>query len=250
MAKTLDPNRELDRFQVRAYDSFDRYLRSVDAVRDANDRTDLSKGFAVDAAFRLGTGWEYLQHRWLVAVVSKDSRKLIKQNEKMIASAWEKLPPGTRDVFLPVADHTRRTGLKERDIEVLLDPQDRNIGFADVSAWLKSANKYAATKYIEPIQRLADDEEASSLLDLLKSMRNFIAHGSRDSASRLNRAVRPRQNGEGLAGARNAPLVRAKYGVDDLGTYLHGRVDASGTGWSRMAYIAQRVSDITATLKV
>lgn len=243
----LDPNREIDEFRARALRSQQRYQRLSQAIELAPDRSALRKGLAVDAVFRLGVEWELLQHRWYVAAIARDPSKLISSNLDRIRAI--KVQDQLRDVFNVSVDHRSPTRLKQAEIERLVDPQDRNIGFTDMQAWRTAATRDLAPTYIERVCRLADDLPSSSLLDLLKGMRDYIAHNSRDASRRLNKLVSPRGSSDriGLAGVVNSPLARASYGVRDLGTYLNRDLGYPAT--NRVDFIHDRVLYLAETLR-
>ncbi|MEO5920183.1 MAG: hypothetical protein ABIQ01_03490 [Pseudolysinimonas sp.] len=253
---TLDPNRELDEFIVRSNSSHERYIRVFDALVDSTDASNLRKGLAVDAAFRLGSEWELFQHRWHVACIARDGSRLIAEQESKVADAISKLPTATREVLGVTAGHLSLSRLTGSQIERLVHPLDRNVVFPDVAAWSRVAKRYLAPPYVGRVQRIQSSIESSSLLDLLKALRNAIAHGSRDSKGRLNRLASARVAGgtEGLAGNRNAPLVRAKYGIADIGTYLHTWTGLPGyrtfAEGNRMTLIHDRTQDIAKALRV
>jgi hypothetical protein len=252
--RTLDPNRELDEFQSRADDSYARYARLFRVVSGAHDVNALRKGLAVDAAFRLGSEWETFQHSWHVAAIAKDSTKLIASERQRIEEIVSKVPEANREVFNVTFTHQNLTRLKGSDIERLLDPQNRNITFADTSAWREQTNKYLSRTYMAKVNRIYSSDADSCVLELLKSLRNAIAHGSLDAKARLNRAVRPRANQLGISGPENDALLRDTYGIRDIGTYLHGWTGATGLRLqpegTRVALIHTRVADIAKLLRV
>lgn len=243
----LDPNREIEEFLARTSTSHERHLRVVEAIDDAPDRASLRKGLAVDAMFRLGVEWELLQHRWHVAAISRDPSKVIAREIEHIAAVQGKVRKNSARVFDVSINHRKPTRLKQSEIEQLVDPQDRNLGFADMQAWRRVATKDLASIYVERVCRLADDPKSASFLDLVKSMRDYIAHGSRDASRRLNRMVAPRIDGEaGLVGSINEPLARAQNGIRDLGTYLN---DLGYPATNRLDLIHLRVQGLAEKLR-
>lgn len=254
--KKLSPDRELDTFRKRASDSYRRYVELYEAVGASSSATDLRRGLATDAAFRLGTEWESLQHRWHIAAISVRPHRLIEQHLTMVSKRVSSLDEATRDVFGVSVTPSKKTSLTRAEIESLVNDDGKNVTFRDSAEWAKKSAGVLAGTCNARIKTITQDETQSSLLDLLKALRNAIAHGSTNATGLLTHNVRPRGDGlVGLVGAQNEPFVIRKSSPRDLGKYLHAwthdpqtdRLKAEG---SRMTLLHRRVLAISENLRL
>jgi hypothetical protein len=249
----LNPTTDLDRFQANLDDSMDRYRRVFEALDSSPDKTDLRKGIAVDAVFRLGAEWENFQHRWQIAAISQDPAKLIAKTKDAAQRKVDEVDEVARNLFGVTLSRTLSSNALTREqIETLLDPRQRNVTFSNVGHWLKESKKYLSPDYLRRVQRLDTDVEDSCVVDLLKAIRNAIAHGSQTATTQMNEAVRARIDNVGIDGAANTPLIRPSYRIRDIGTYLHGwpeTVKRNAAETTRVALIHKRMRDISEELR-
>jgi hypothetical protein len=247
----LDPDRELKKFVEQLDDSMERYRKLYDALEGSPEVTNLRKGISVDAVFRLGSAWEIFQHNWHIAAIAQDSSKIIERSETTANNKIEAIDDALVDLYgIKLTKKPQSKHLTKQQIELLLDPSSRNVTFFDMADWVKAARRDMTSSHIAKLQRINSNEEDSCVLDLLKAIRNVIAHGSENANALLTLAVRPRSSKVGIVGPKNDSLIRAKYAINDIGTYLHGWPAAKprSADMTRVALLHQRVKDIAQTL--
>src|SRR6266567_4147352 len=107
-----------------------------------------------------------------------------------------------------------------------------------------------SSTYQNLVKGIVGDAESASLLDLLKKLRNLLAHGSTGSKVAFNRACRARPTGgkEGLTGVSNTSLMRDQRDVRDVGVYLRARVGPDNE--RRVAILHRRVMDVAGKLRL
>ncbi|WP_304452648.1 hypothetical protein [Nocardiopsis sp. YSL2] len=245
---TADPNRYLDDFLVQVQDGLKHYSQVDSALEESNTPANLRKAVAEDSAFRLGALWEVFQGRWHVAAISRDPENFLKRMNKELEDKIKDSLRNTILAFNPDAlTMPRRPKLAQ--IEFALDPTGFNITFKDTEAWIKSSVRYHSSTYQSLVRRISADAESASFLNLLKKMRNHLAHGSYGSKAYLNRACKQRPEGEkeGLVGAKNEPLKRDQRDVRDVGAYLRARTGQSGE--RRIEIIHQRTIEVAQLLR-
>ena len=250
MPKSADPNRYLDNFKYQVKNAKDRYQRLEQSLDSSHESNDTKKGVAEDSAFRLGVLWETFQGDWFVAAISRNSSAFVGEMQgqlhKAVSDKWardviEMKSPGALTI-------PNRPTLHQ--IEKMLDPQGFNITFTDHAQWLRSAKRYLVGEHLAAVSRVAGDTESTSLLHLVKKMRNHLAHASTGSKEEFNKAARTRSTGEriGLTGSANNALTRDDRGVADLGKYLRAKVEQNGP--RRLEILHERIVQIAEFLRV
>lgn len=249
--RTADPNACLQGFIQQVGESLDQYRQVEVLLAKASASAAISKAVAEDTAFRLGALWEVFQGRWHVAAISRDPQHFIKdvqdQLDRRVKDDWSRAVIGT----LHPGSLTVPSRPKMAQIEAILDPSGYNITFKDSQTWMESSALYHADLFKDRVKGIVSDPEAASLLDLLKKLRNTLAHGSIGSKAAFNRACKSRMGGsrEGLVGASNDPLRRDRNDVRDIGAYLRVR-RPSPAGPRRVEALHARVQDVAERLRV
>lgn len=251
MARTANPNRCIDVFKEEIHQSLVRYRKLETVLSDASEPDEIKKGVAEDAAFRLGVLWETFQGDWHLAAISRDPRSFVgaiqgqlnvKVNDPWARSVIETIEP----TALTVPKHPSMALITK-----MVDPQGFNVTFSEIKGWTKDAEKNLADNYRARVNTIASDHEASSLLHLVKKMRNLLAHGSASSQEEFRKAVRARAGKAriGLVGTANVALQRdGERGVTDVGAYLRAKTRVSGA--RRLEVLHTRVSDVAEILRV
>ncbi len=247
--RTADSNRYLGEFLKQVKDGLDQFNK-VDAILDENSvQVGLRKSVAEDAAFRLGALWEVFQGRWHVAAISRDPVKFVSETRSRLE---DRLKDEIRSIVLAINPEalTVPNRPKMAQIEAVLDPNGYNLTFIDAEAWMKSSSRYHSSTYQNLVKGIVGDAESASLLDLLKKLRNLLAHGSTGSKVAFNRACRARPTGgkEGLTGVSNTSLMRDQRDVRDVGVYLRARVGPDNE--RRVAILHRRVMDVAGKLRL
>lgn len=248
--RTANPNGYLDSFQKQVSESLERYRRLESILDGAKEPDPIKKGVAEDTAFRLGVLWETFQGDWYVAAISRDPSAFVGaiqgQLNAVVNDTWAK---SVIESFAPTALTVPKRPTMAQIVK-MLDPQGSNVTFVDVRSWKKDADKHLAGDYRGRVNAIASDTDASSLIHLVKKMRNYLAHGSDTSKDEFNRAARGRAGTQriGLVGAANAPLQRDGRGVSDMGKYLRARQSANRP--RRLEVLHDRLADVAEVLRV
>ena len=252
MVRTLEPAKVVDDFVTRIRDAKARSDVEYKAIPyAAHDKLRRQRGLVSDFAFRLGGEWELFQHRWHIAVVSKEPAAFVARLQDLLDEAVAKLPGHG---VVPVLNSFRPkypTRLTADTIEALLDGSGYNITFKSVSDWKKGAAQDFTNRYNGRVARIAGNAEDTCVLDLVKAVRNFIAHKSDLSRMTLNERIAARatpSQGSGLIGEVNAGLARGPgKRVLDVGVYLQGR---AAPGFPRrVTVLTDRLASVALSLR-
>ncbi|MGN8244764.1 hypothetical protein ACTHAM_001869 [Cellulomonas soli] len=252
MVRTLEPSNVVDDFVAHIRDAKARSDLEYHAIPgNAADRLTRQRGLVSDFAFRLGGEWELFQHRWHIAVISKAPATFVASLQAKLDTAVAELPghgivPGLNS-FHPEYP----TRLPSDTIESLLDSSGYNITFRSIADWKSATARDFTRPYSSRVARIANTPEDACVLELVKAVRNFIAHGSTQSRATLNACIATRPTltqGPGLVGASNAGLARGNIKrVRDVGVYLRGSADQGMP--RRVTVLTNRLEAIAATLR-
>lgn len=248
MVNTLNPNKVIDEFIARVREAELRHKNVQSALAATGSLRKDQKGATVDFIFRVGGEFELFQHNWMIATISKKPSQFVSRLNKELADEAKKLPGHGYVTALGSLSLTYPRRPTADQIESLLDKSGQNVTFRDVSSWRSSAVKDLAPPYIGKLSRIERTPEDVWPLDLLKSVRNAIAHGSARSKRDLNRRLAPYSatNKTGCIGALNAPLRRTgTTQVRDVSTYLYAAVP----GGRRVDVLVDRVVDVVDKLR-
>jgi hypothetical protein len=253
LANTLNPNSVVDEFQSQAelslqqYEALDQLVTAGGAA--ANILT-LRRGLAADTVFRLGTQWEVFQHRWHVAAISKRPTVYRDLIQEQLTKGIEKAAIGhIIDAVTPDAA-SLPARLTVSQIEALVDSEGYNVSFKDCETWMAKSVKHLHADYASKVEAVVTNPEASSLVELLKAVRNVLAHSSTGSLRRFNACARKRAatGSVGLVGAANDGLVRDGHQVRDVPTYVQAWVHA--TQMRRIRLLHQRIWMVAEELRM
>jgi hypothetical protein len=247
--RTANPNRYLDDFQQQVRDGLDQFKRLDGILDESGVQASLLKSVAEDTAFRLGALWEVFQGRWHVAAISRDPAKFVKETSVRLEGA---LKDDIRNLVLAFSPTLLVVPKRPTIAQIVtaLDPKGYNLTFVDAETWMRSSAEYHSDTYQDIVRGIVGDAESASFLDLLKKLRNLLAHGSNGSKAAFNRACRARLGGgrEGLTGASNAPLKRGQKNVRDVGVYLRARIGPVNE--RRIVTLHTRVIEVAEKLRV
>lgn len=250
MAKTANPNRYLDKFQEQLNDGVDRHRRLETALDKADETNETKKGIAEDSAFRLGILWETFQGDWFLASISREPAAFTGSiQDKLNSTLQDRWARRVIELMTPGALALPKQPTLQQ-IERTLDPQGYNLTFVDSKDWRKKSEEYLSGDFAKVALKISDDQEAASLLHLVKKMRNHLAHSSSGSKDEFNKAAKARTpNGRvGLTGPKNIDLKRDDRGVSDLGKYL--RVRPQQNGPRRIEILHNKLSEVSELLRV
>lgn len=263
--RTLEPDTVLERFLERTTDSFDRYTNLYEAVKYDRTTLRLRQGLTADVAFRLASDWEIFQHEWYIAAISKKPTKFRQRVQTDMEAKLEKmsLRPQLEALEVLQPGSPIWTGaLSGEQIAALADPSGYNVTFASNRAWLKESAINLDSVFVDKVRSIASKPEHACVLDVLRALRNVIAHGSSGSVRRLNACIAPRPKGKlnsagggndeepvGLVGAANSFLLRpGGRKIQSVPRYLHGDVEASGKT-RRVTLLIGRIEEIAEMLR-
>ncbi|MBD8535073.1 hypothetical protein [Plantibacter sp. CFBP 13570] len=248
-----DPNRPLDAFVAGVIEMESRYSDTYNAVSDHVKnprRLQLLKGLAADFAFRLGSEWELFQHRWHIVAVTASPEKFIDAQQGSLDGGIRKANVDHFVKLLHGGPLILPARPKQSEVEALIDPRGFNVTFDSCETWMTEAARDLDATYADKVRGIVATSPDSCVLDLLKAVRNALAHGSGGSLSRLNDMVRERPAGEkvGLTGSVNDGLKRDANKIRDVAVYIHGH--PPGSSKQRVQKLAQRVREIAEQLRV
>lgn len=250
MARKRHPNSVIDQFVSDSDRSFERFqsLYEILSLLPENEQRTERQALAVDAAFRLGVLWETFLHEWHVAAAAKDQTRLMQRCAATLAS----IPGEAQDLLelLSIVPELPRH-LSLPQVEALLNASGTNLTFRDMREWKSAAKNDLVNPYVGAVLAVANDDESASTIELLRSLRNLLAHGSKSAKESFNRSVRRRQPGQriGLVGNANELLMRQERQVHDPGPYLN-RIVLSTPMTRRVGVLYGRVSEIAELLRV
>lgn len=248
MVNTLNPNKVLDEFITRVRAAEQRHANIQSALAATSSLRRDQKGATIDFIFRVGGEFELFQHNWTIATISKKPSRFVSRLNRELADEVKKLPGRTYVTALGSLSLSYPRRPTAVQIEALLDKSGQNVTFKNVKAWRSSAARDLAPPYIGKLARIAQNDEDVWPLDLLKSVRNTIAHGSARSKEDLNDRLSPYStaNKKGCTGLLNEPLKRTgTTKVRDVSTYLYAAVP----GGRRVDVLVDRVIDVVDKLR-
>lgn len=225
------PNRAIDTFLHSTEEHTKRFYANTTAV-GKNDPHEgftyltLRRGLAVDYFFRVATDWQIFQDDWSVKAIAHQPQQFLRSQRMSIEKALRdsEIPYSvsrftSTEVTIPSLGETATAS----HVRGILDPRGRNIEFSTSGDWSSWAKKNLAEPHKGTLIRMLTDDGNSSIIDLTRQLRNYIAHRSTSTLSQIQEYATPRSNDGsiGLAGKSNDPLsIERKYNIRDLGTYL------------------------------
>lgn len=158
MARTLDPNGVVDDFVARLVATKARTDVACAAIPSgASGRLALQRGLVSDLAFRMGGEWELFQHRWHIAVISKEPARFVGTLQGQLDQAVDGLPGHGLVAALGTFKPTYPSRLRSDQIEALLDGDGYNITFPTLDTWRRQAGKHFTPTYAGRVARLVDE---------------------------------------------------------------------------------------------
>ncbi|WP_213575409.1 hypothetical protein [Rhodococcus sp. USK13] len=247
MARTLNPDNVVDEFVDDANGSLARFTRLYTLIEGgANAHRPEKQALAADAAFRLGILWETFVHRWHVAAISKSPDVFVARVAGDLGKELAKGELGAKlEALTPGCTAVPDRPTKDQ-IEGLLDPLRRNVTFKDNETWIKHAKADLDGVYANKVSSIVSTREDACIIALIKGLRNYLAHKSPAGLTHFNALIRAENNGLGLVGQVNKPLVRAERDARDVAVYLHRTVG----GKRRVEHLYSRVTDVAQAMKV
>lgn len=252
------PNKIVANFQAATNAHTKRFLATANSV-DLGEggggytKLQLRRGLAVDYFFRVATDWQVFQDNWSVkALAHKPKRFLDSYQQSLIADLDRSSLPSRLAVFTEAKITVPSLGssLLEPRIRQILDAEGRNLEFASSAKWKKWAVDNLADPHKDTLSRALSDDSVSSFLDLVRQLRNYIAHRSSASLKQIqvHATERPAGKQVGLTGADNQPiLIQRRNNIWDVGVYLdRGIGEPYGTP---AQFMARRLNNIAESLK-
>lgn len=128
--------------------------------------------------------------------------------------------------------------IKLDDLEVLVDPEGWNQTFSSVEKMKARFNDWVTPALRAGVTAI--DDHNTKFIDSMRSIRNFIAHGSKGSKDIMNAALADIATGSPI----NAPLARGQHKLHVVGAYLKAKVN----GVPRVNIYMTRIRDIAQTM--
>jgi hypothetical protein len=209
MARTRDPNDEVDHFAATVGSSLDLWERTQRALESSD--LELRKVASLDAFVRVAVGWEGFRSRWHIAAINRDSSAYRADLESRFRASIKGKGFGGLEPFVHVALPVQ---LSVATVQRLLDPLGRNISFGD--KWTDRARAELATQYAVKVQSLSPAD--LRLVAACEKIRNAVVHRSPSSVDEMNTALVV------LDPTVDMELVRtSKVSAAGIAAYLHAR---------------------------
>ncbi len=209
MARTRDPNDELDLFTQEAADSMDLWRRSQLAL--VASELDLRKVASLHAYLRLAVSWEGFRSRWHIAAINRDSSAYRAEVESRLRQS---LRGGKFAAIEPSVHVAFPRQLSIPAVQRLLDPLGRNISFGD--SWTDRAQAELAATYAAKVAALSPAD--LRLVAACERIRNAVVHRSTSSVDEMNTALLV------LDAAVDADLLRtSRVTGSGIAAYLHAQ---------------------------
>ncbi|WP_146067160.1 MULTISPECIES: hypothetical protein [Stutzerimonas stutzeri subgroup] len=125
------------------------------------------------------------------------------------------------------------------DLERMLDPENYNLTFKSVEVLKQRCNEWIAAPYKDGIMNLTEAD--SRFIDTVHSVRNFIAHQSKNSKALMNDNLMTVVTGPNCP---NLGLGRGVRDVHDVGAFLK----SAFSGSRRITTYIRRLDNIAQTL--
>ena len=212
MARTRDPDDEIDHFEAAVDASVDLWRRTQNALAASDLK--LRKVASLDAFVRVAVEWEGFRSRWHIAAINRDSSTYRTDIEKRFREStkngkFKELEPFVHVVLPPQ--------LSVATVQQLLDPLGRNISFGD--NWTDRARAELAAQYATKVLSLSPADLL--LVAASEKIRNAIVHRSTSSVNEMNTALVV------LDATIDADLVRTgKVTATGISAYLHAQPQA------------------------
>jgi hypothetical protein len=126
-----------------------------------------------------------------------------------------------------------------QQLESMLDPDSYNLTFKDVAALKQRFHDWVAAPHKNAVVSLNDSD--TRLINCAHSIRNFIAHRSKNAKKLMNDHLAAVSTGPTCP---NANLARGVREINDIGSYLKTKV----TGTRRIKTYIMRLKAIAAAL--
>lgn len=126
MARTRDPDDEVDQFARAVGASLDLWRRTQIALKSSD--LDLRKVASLDAFLRVAVEWEGFRSRWHVAAINRDSSAYRADLEKRFRAS---IKDGRFGALEPYVNVVLPGQLSVAVVQRFLDPLGRNISFGD-----------------------------------------------------------------------------------------------------------------------
>lgn len=231
MARTSDPNDEVDRFVATVGASLDVWERTQRALQSSD--LALRKVASLDAFLRLAVGWEVFRSQWHMAAINRDSSAYRLDVERRFRASIRSGRFGELDPFLHVVLPAQ---LSVATVRRLLDPLGRNISFGD--NWTDRARAELAAIYAATVLSLSSAD--LRLVTACEKIRNAIVHRSPSSVDEMNTALVV------LDPVVDADLARTnRVTGTGIGAYLHARP----TSERRVEVWHRRLRDVAGMLR-
>lgn len=252
------PNKVIVNFQQAVDGHTARFLATAqDVDRGEGGRgytkLQLRRGLAVDYFFRVATDWQVFQDNWSVKAIAHKPLGFSSMHERKMAVELQDSPiPARLALFTDVQLSLPSLGasLQESRIRKILDAQGRNVEFATSARWKQWGVDHLDDPHKATLARVLSDDGVTSFLDLVRQLRNYIAHRSSASLGEIQGHAIGREGDKqvGLTGKDNDPIIIQRQNkIRDIGTYLdRGLGEPYGTP---ALFIAYRLKTIAGSLK-
>jgi hypothetical protein len=224
------PQQVRARFQRRVQNLLRDYGELLLAVHGKRRQASLESMLSEQATMSLGVYWEAFVHDLFLAYVTKNPVNCVadfkNRIDKSLASKFS-IPNRWLEIRIPAS-------LNQNQVAKMIDPKGWNIAATSAKELRDKANQLLHSTDARNFSLDADD---AAFVDLLVSIRNYLAHRSTNSRTLLSSTIR-QISAQGANGALAGNPVEA-------GLYLKTIVAA---GDRRVHSVGHRLSDVAAKL--
>lgn len=177
-----------------------------------NEKADLSQ-LAQSVFLSAFVAYEVMVSDLFLAYINRDPSILQQDHESRIRKSLnDKFGNWEKQIHFTTYQHIPFSQLPD-----LVDPDGRNLTFKDVSHMKEKSQKLLAAEYRKRIHDLSKSDER--LLDTARAIRDYAAHRSDASRTRMNQKLSE------VEGSGNVGLGRKQNEVHSAGSYLKSKVN-------------------------
>lgn len=233
---------DLDRLKADHEADQERILQYWTALFDQDPQVDMKRTSALTLIASVQR-WERFRSDWQIRAIARDSSTYANKVRRQVENAIPEALWGGRDAGLLVVRVSLPKHLGISDVEKFLDAEERNVTYNSRNSEERAAKSQLAPPFREKVMRRSDDDWL--IVDLVRQLRNAIAHGSPYSIEHMNRAIAAmasssRPDDQALQkGARRVT-------ESGIGSYLFAAMPGYGT--ARVVHLLTRIVDVGKTL--
>jgi len=208
--RKINPSDICDDFENEIESFIEFYEDGIKSLRSLSNSKSRISIFSELVFHRSYVALESFISAWFLGCINRDaSRYLSFREQAILQSIKEKFDPwdATHISYSPPSHPS------SSDISSLLDKEERNLTFKNFCMMSQRANDWLSESWSSKVNQITTERRA--ILDTAKTVRNCIAHQSRDSFREMNESILQ------LPTTGNASFLKREINsVKDVGAYL------------------------------